>query len=316
MNNAAFQKVVRDGGGSSTKAIARAAVEEEFKKHRKGKKRRHDDDLSDSDDAGDRKPKKQELLFRPSQLKKTQKEVEEGGKYRDRAKERREGGAFHSIKPSDDPKASLPEVVKGLDLSLVRKERAQLKRQGDDGDSVSSVDNKGVAPGIPSFEQAQDALEKFVQNPDLSLPAELSEFVIQFACSKFSIPDRMKRVTVRADGRTLQQTRLVLRPHTHISHKARAWEAPKELIQASATDLRHVPPLAETVLAFVKRLFPDISSTTDNASTAGSPKKESSESGERDGQPVSKTRSLVVTAEDDNDDIFGGLDDYVPPQSS
>jgi hypothetical protein len=324
MNNEAFQKMVRGRGGSSTKEIARAAVEDEFKKRRKGKKRSHDEYLSDSDDEAARKPKKQEFHFRPSQLKVTRKESEDDKQYRDRARERREGGATAgSNELAADPRATLPVDIKGLDLSLVRKERIQLKGQGDDINTPSSADEIGAASGLPSFELAQAALERFVANPVQSIPADLSEFVTHLVRAKFSLPRPTKRVTCGAEGRTLQRALLVLNPHTHLLDRTRAWEAPGELIQASSEYFPITPPPPETVMTYVSRLFPDSLKELHEASPptvrtpfGGSYGVSSADVSGQGGQASSSKSPLAVTADDEDDDIFGGLDDYVPPKSS
>jgi hypothetical protein len=325
MNKDGFQKKKsRNRGGSSTKEIARAAVEEEFQKHRNGKRRRQDDHdyLSDSDDEGGRKKKKQEVLFRPSQVKMAPKTNDDEQTYRDRAKERREGGTTsHPNESPDDPQMSSAGLVKGLDLSMVRKERTQLK--GDDGgDSISFVVEKESSANLPSFEEARADLEHFVHNPAPSFPEELSEFVVRFVRAKFSMPDSSRRMTTRAEGRALHRTRLVLRPHTHILDRARAWEAPREINRAGAPDLRYVPPLSEAVLGYVNRLFPDRSSKMDKVTSESAPIEDSQTtttgqaSSQQEAQTVSNGFAFDGTSNDDDDDIFGGLDDYDPPKAS
>ena len=317
----------RNRASSSTKEIARAAVEEEFKKQRNGKKRRQDDHdyLSDSDDEGDRKKKKQDVLFRPSQVKMTPKAKDNEQTYRDRAKERREGRTSQDpIESSDDPQMSSAGVVKGLDLSMVRKEKDQWKGDAD-GDSISSVIAKEFAADLPSQEDARAALENFVHNPDPSFPEELSDFVVRFVRAKFSMSDSSRRMTTRAEGRALHRTRLVLRPHTHILDRARAWEAPSELTRAGAPDLRHFPSLSETVLGYVNRLFPDRPSEMEKVLSASllSHIEDSQTGGQASSQQETQTVSngFVLDGttnddDDDDDDIFGGLDDYNPPKAS
>jgi len=317
MNNEGFKKMVRSRGGSSTKEIARAAVEEEFKKHRKRKNRAQDDYLSDSDEEGGRKTKKKEVLFRPPQLKMLPESVEDK-KYRDRAKERREGGMPGNLSRSGDDSnvADFRGYMKGLDLSMLREEKAQLKGHSDLG--VSSVKDKLANKDFPSFETAQAALEKFVANPDDSVRTELSEFVVRFVSSKFSIQVPAKKVSNGVAGRTLQRTRLVLRPHTHILDRSRAWEAPREIVQATTPVHRTAPHLTETVLAYVRRLFPDGPSKAKNfASTiVTGPMSGSATAIQQDSQQHSHGWPQDETTAPDDDDIFAGLDDYVPPSAS
>jgi hypothetical protein len=105
MNNDAFQKLVRERATEkSSKEIAREAVEQEFRQDKRKRKRRRgaggssdeDGDGSDSDIDDDHKQKKEEEQKEQQQQedrskKGAGKKEKASSKYRDRAKERREG---------------------------------------------------------------------------------------------------------------------------------------------------------------------------------------------------------------------------------
>lgn len=314
MNNEAFREMVQKRG-PSTKEIARAAVEEEFKKRRKGMKRsRQDDYMSDSDDEGGKKPKKKEVLFRPTQLKLTEKEKEEEQNYRDRAKERRTGNfSTDGSKPSNDD-SEIPQSVatKGLDLSQIRKEKAQMRKINED-DSDSSIHETKTSTELPSFEDAQESLERFVANPDPAIPNELSEFVVLYARSKFSIQGSTKKIMYGVEGRILQRTCLVFNPLTHLLDRRKAWEAPREMIQSTASDLPYSPPLPTDVLSYLDRFFPDKNLKHEEASKKTTENCERKATTQRVSNEKSTEPASAQTDDDDDDDIFGGLGDYNPP---
>ena len=388
MDNDAIKKRVRGRRGaggpfssslSSTKEIARAAVEEEFRKRRRrpGKKRKNgvggddyssESDNNDEDDDKDRRqrPRKESaVLIRPTQVKGKRaaagvtEETEEASEtYRDRAKERREGGtapklnvtveSSSSAVAANDPDSNIPlqaVSTKGLDWDLVRKEREQLQQKGGDGDigngfspCVERSDADAVAASsysrqimpMPTLDQARLSLEQFVADPASfsSLPTELSEYVMQYA--EPIVPSQKEpNIVCGVEGRTLQRTRLVMTMQAHPSDRRRASEIPRELPHQSAHEYPVIPLLTKEMLESIERLFPANTEKTrpDSVSLRGTaslevlaqPFSTSSEVGEEATQSGSvETRPHAGVNDGDNqdedDDIFGGLDDYVPPQ--
>jgi hypothetical protein len=368
MNNEAFQKMVRGASTQSSKAIARAAVEEEFKKRHKGKKRKHGDDYSsesdndnDDDDKKDKRRKKDgTLLFRPTQVKggaAAASDEQEEDTYRDRAKERREGGAAprlskeessaSALATADNQEIPLPVATKGLDLTLVRKERQQLQRKGGgSGSSDEGGENEDEAldqaaaafsasQGLPTIDQARRSLEKMVADPSShsALPTELAEYAMQYATTTFSLKESNKKIVCRVEGRTLQRTCLVMSMEAHPSDRTRAWEIPRELIHPNAQEYPVIPLLTHEMLESIEQFFPlkskkkkgqaaNESSAMEmvdvQAASAARTKKEEQE---RQSQPSQKHATEVLKPEtaideDEDDDIFGGLGDYFPPQTS
>ena len=168
MNNNAFKDLVRARiGSTSSKAIARKAVEEEFRK----KKRRRPGgggDLSSSDEEDDYESSHKKKGKRQQEDENEKKDGDDAEaiqkdlstRYRDRAKERREGKLSATSTSTDettaataaDPGASnslliVPHNIKGLDLALVRKERLELRTKsgGENRKSTTAttIDNEG-----------------------------------------------------------------------------------------------------------------------------------------------------------------------------
>lgn len=358
MNNEAFQKMVRDGSGKSTKQIARAAVEAEFRKRRKGgKKRKLGDDYSsesDNDDDGrDRRPppKDSKLLFRPTQVKvaaSIEGQEEASEKYRDRAKERREGGAAprftkeedkssssSALAAAVDPDVNLPVATKGLDLTLVRKEREQLQRKAGEEGGISEGDSDAdevslASQTLPTVDQARRSLEKLVSDPYSysSIPTELAEYMIQFARTALLWKDQPnKKIVCGVEGKTLQRTSLVMSVESHPSDRRRAWEIPRDRIHPNAQEYPIVPLLSHEMLDSLERFFPPkskknsqvaLSSTTEIKDAAESSvalaKEETIHSKPSQLKDTETKPDTTMNDEDDDDDIFGGLDDYVPPK--
>jgi hypothetical protein len=152
MNNNAFKDLVRARiGSTSSKAIARKAVEEEFRK-KKRKRPGGGGDLSSSDEEDDH-----QSSYKKKGKRQEEDESEEGNgddaeaiqkdlstRYRDRAKERREGKLAASTSTDENIAAAadlgasnslliVPHNIKGLDLALVRKERLELQTKSGGG---------------------------------------------------------------------------------------------------------------------------------------------------------------------------------------
>ncbi len=313
MNNEGFKKLVLDRG-QSTKKIARAAVEAEFKKKGKGNKRKYDDYSSDSDD-NDQKPKKRDLpLFRPSQVKEKGEENEESSQtYRDRAKERREGVKEDSALTAYDHHVSLPITSKGLNLTLVRKERAQLRRNKDDGlEDERNIQEPLLLGALPTTDQALRALETCLAEPS-SLSSEISDYLKQFL--NFAMKDLSKKVVCGIQGKILQRTRLVMHSLGHPSDRRRTWERPREIIHSKGQDYPVIPFVSRDILDAIELNFPTKWKNLESgAPTIIQQPTKSSSQNETMMTPYRKVDD--DGDDDDDDDIYCGLDDYVPPKAT
>ncbi|KAG7361453.1 hypothetical protein IV203_036553 [Nitzschia inconspicua] len=376
MDNDAFQDLVRKQVGSSSKEIARKAVEDEFRKKKKRKRgggyASSSDEEEDKDDVNhdnnkNRKSKKGKQEEEDMEAEKERaKAVEEdlAKRYRDRAKERREGdaaaaaagggGTINAIDVGDNNKVSqmefliVPHNKKGLDLSLIRKERQGLKKkhQPSNSTTASSLDSKAhadivqvVRKELPSREDAMEILQDFVNDNNkyyyhchsssvssssVSLNKGLAEYLREFVkWTNEPIHGKHDTVSCSATGRTLQNTKFAFAIDGHPSDTARAWQSPRQFTisststtsssSASSMLTRDVLDQIERVFERRKRVLEDMKQQQPNAlSSSKSTSKENNESSGK--QDTTKEDSIVKVEEfDEDDDIFGGLDDYVPP---
>ena len=302
------------GRGQSTKEFARSVVEAEFKKKRKSHKRKHEGYSSDSsgngDDEDDKKPKKKghPNLLRPAQVKGSTKEPKEvTQEYRDRAKERREGGV--SSEPSAmaiDPDLPLPLVQNGLDMTLVRQERGKLLKQKDNNLSKASDHHEHLDLNVlPTLDQDQITMSQFL-NESNTLSPEISSYIMDLL--DFSKTISKKKVVCGLEGKIVQRTMLVMNALGHPSDRRRAWEVPREIVHATTQEEYHAtPPLSEEKLQAIDRAFPTKQARHDSATSV----EELEQS-----QPKAETRKEIDSGaeSEENDDIFDGLDDYVPPK--
>lgn len=315
MNNEAFQKLVLDRG-QSTKEIARAAVEAEFKKRRHGRKRKQDDYSSDSDDdKNTQKPKKTERssLLRPSQVKgNDMNESEQTSQvYRDRAKERREGREQESTLHTNNKDVPLPVPIKGLDLTQVHQERAQLGSSHNNTSNNVTVDQEHmISLALPTRDEALQNLKRFAADPS-SLSSELSEYLVYFANS--SSHDPTKQIICGVEGKTLQRTRLVLNAIAHPSDRRRVWETPRETISANGQDYPLTPLIRKDMIEAIEQAFPTnrkgLEASHPTTGRAQEPSKASPTSHQA-------SRPDPDVDDDDDDDIYCGLDNYVPPKAT
>lgn len=340
MNNDAFQKMVRErAGGKSTKEIAREAVEAEFQRKRKrggrGGSRNQDYD-SDSDDEGNNKHSRGKknkvessaLLIRPQQVK--GKANDDSGNaddstYRDRAKERREGT---TVKPetatSDDTEMDLIALSnkKGLDFSLLKNAKQELDKQEPDFSSLTI--------SLPTFAEALLALKDFRADPDSypTLHSGVSGYLVHLASTFEQIRPPIESVVCGVAGRNLQRSRLAMSMEAYPSNHSRAWEAPREMSNPSATtDKREINFLDNSLLRSIDYYFSGITQrtaakpqTSSRSKAFPATKAESSNVTDTvaDENPLEKgpeqQKDTGSDSQDDDDDIFGGLDDYVPPK--
>eukprot|EP00536_Pseudo-nitzschia_multiseries_P001979 jgi/Psemu1/283399/fgenesh1_pg.26_\ len=216
MDNDAFKNLVRtrattSSAAGSSKAIARKAVEDEFKLRHKKKRKRGGGggyaSSSDEDDETDRANSKTAYKRSHPDSNQTAKDNDDveaiqkdlSSRYRDRAKERREGkpsttttatadgesggGSSEHNNHEKDNKNNLwiiPHNIKGLDIALARKERKELLQKkstaaaaattSDPGTEHANNNNNNSVPSnntrmeLPSKDEAHRILREFVSS--------------------------------------------------------------------------------------------------------------------------------------------------------
>jgi hypothetical protein len=344
MNNDAFQKLVRERATEkSSKEIAREAVEQEFRQHNKGKRKRRrgaggssdedDDDDDDSDVDDDQKQKKDEKQ-KQKELKEQQKQEQEQSKkgagkkekavskYRDRAKERREGdnadyqdsqrllaGVATAVEDGDDDDLEAKSkflggdeahthLVKGLDVTLAKQSgrtqnaNTQSRKAGDVSDPVNA----------PSFaENKTDAKELIATNPQLV--SELGREMLDYLCNYHaSTRDSSKAVVaVTPAGLTVQRSTLTFSLQANLGDFVRSWEVPREQTYATASDgmaYTKASPLPSSLLDRIEKTL------TKEMSLASKKTKLV--------EPLTRGVTDAGGEDDSEDDIFGNVGDYVP----
>lgn len=256
MNNNAFRDLVRSHGEkNSSKAIARKAVEDEFRK----KKRKRSGDADSSSDEEDDDHNK----YKKKGKQKEEKEPEEddaeaiqkdlSSRYRDRAKERREGKADETTttEASNNNFLIVPHNIKGLDLALARKEREALQpKSGGEKPKPATAANTGeeetegankIRDKLPTLEQAHEILQAFLSrdkdkttnddNDEYNFPTTISSGIVEYLGELFN----WKTLDVStfeaeggAAGKSLQHTKFSLAIDGHPSDSLKAWQIPRE----------------------------------------------------------------------------------------
>jgi hypothetical protein len=341
MNNDAFQKLVRERAiEKSSKEIAREAVEQEFRQHKRKRKRRRgaggssdeDDDDGDSDVDDDQKQKKEEKQ-KQKELKEQQQQQQEQSKkgagkkekavskYRDRAKERREGDnadyqdsqrllagvAAAAEDGEDDDLETISKflggdeahthLVKGLDVTLAkqsgRKQNTSMqpRRAGDVSDSVKA----------PYFAENKTDAKKLIAT-DPQLVSELGREMLDYLCNYHaSTRDSSKTVAITPAGLVVQRSTLTFSLQANLGDFVRSWEVPREQTYATTSDgaaYTKASPLPSSLLDRIENTL------TKQMSLA------------REKTKLVEALTRVATdagGEDDSeDDIFGNVGDYVP----
>ena len=360
MDNNAFKDLVRSygdknssskNGSSSSKAIARKAVEEEFRK----RKRKHTrgGDLSSSDEDED---------HRPSHKKgKSQQEYEShekdgddaqaiqkdlSSRYRDRAKERREGKLGEDAAVTDNVASDnlliVPHNKKGLDLSLIRKERLDHHTKSGRGNSklvtavttktghsneqeitskIDSVDE--VRDQLPTIDEANQILEDFVlcsdhENtnddkngniPTNHLNNNLVKYLKELVSWNTLDVSSWEGESANA-GHSLQQTRFSFAIDGNPSDPTRAWEIPRQYTMSRNFSGGSVSLFTNVMMNKINLVFQNQNLIRKKMMERETTTTTSSRGIDRKEGSTSIMNDNNCGAEDesDDDDMFGGLD--------
>jgi hypothetical protein len=262
MDNEAFRALVEERAKpKSTKEIAREAVEEEFRTRKQKRKRggaggssSEESDDSDREDV----PSKQEVLIPAVAKKKARAEHE--SKYRDRAKERREGknidyqgqaALLEGVTAADADEGEMDQVaiskylggdeehthlVKGLDVALARRVRREM-------DKGTTETESAALPSTTRQEQmstvvVRDATEARLLLQNIKPQSELGRQMLSHLKQVHLLSKDVSKVTVRTSpaGLAIQRSTITFSTHGNPHDRNRAWELPLESLQAFATN--------------------------------------------------------------------------------
>lgn len=346
MDNDAFRALVQERARpKSTKEIAREAVEEEFRTRKKKRKRGGGASSSESDDSDkeDTRKPQQDMLIPAAVKKKPRKEE---SKYRDRAKERREGknvdyqaqaslleGVATSTNENDG--GTMDEVtiskylggdeehthlVKGLDVALARRVKREMDKETMNSDLERIEKAKANVPireettkTIVVVKDADEARAFLQCTSSDSVSSELGRQMLSHMKRVYLPPRKLSDVAVQKSsaGFAIQRTSLTFSTSGNPRDRTRAWELPLESMQASSQADRDVPTgmngaisLDKTLLQHMQRAFSENSSTSERSDSKMGVKTlgNSATSGKKE-----------QVNEEDEDDIFDDVDDYVAP---
>jgi hypothetical protein len=355
MNNEAFQALVRDRSSiheRSSKEIAREAVEEEFK--RKKRKRGGGGDSS-SDEEENKKESRRPLedaskdRHHHQQYAQSSKELSDAGeaaatKYRDRARERREGKILLNEKASDivqannnnkfDESNNNIHHVKGLDVALARKEK-QVDRPRASTNNDAETSSPVLLTLVQDSGQAKRLLE---QSSRSTFTSELGKDMFEFLQKQFMPTQRgvvksSLHCSTSTAGVAIQRSRMNFSSSCNPHDKARAWETPLEITQAALgetdiwreSDRRLNHELIDRITSVLTPVVEDhngpqqlqipvismASATTKNSLKTTSKDEAASDDDifdETDSQELKEEASLQVSSSITKGSIFSGLD--------
>ncbi|EEC49427.1 predicted protein [Phaeodactylum tricornutum CCAP 1055/1] len=318
MNNDAFQKLVRERAHvKSTKEIAREAVEAEFHRRGRGKRQRTSDSDSDNDaDAPRRKNHSNRSKLNEEQKGENDNVLEElAGKYRDRAKERREGTSggrqvlsAEQLLEADDPAAlvkslddeSRAQFVKGLDVSLARSNKERIGNT--DLTTDHAKDSLDTSNKFPSADVAQAWI---LSTTDDATTTSLGRDMLTYLKSMHREVEIPMEPT--SAGLSIQRSSLTFSLDGDPKNADRAWECPKQQTFAR---------VGESLFIKATPITDDILVRMENASRRAKKATSASFSNKKsDAQQDSTSFSEYYGNDTDNsdDDIFGDLEGEYDP---
>lgn len=365
MNNEEFRKLIKRSSpdhthqkqqksSKSTKEIAREIVEQEFQE-RSRKRGRDEDYLSDDDDdyddgdkqTYDRKEKNvkgankksiadDEELDSTKIAKNKKKDREKKPKYRDRAKERREGKSQQD--PSDMIASHLDEemtkylggdeehthLVKGLDKALADKVRREeidkeiVNHEDEQGDiDLDKIIDETVASAkrLP-IKRMNELSSLNVVNNSTNLTSGMMSYLNRLE----SIKNKPEPALVRyGDGdKKSQAAQLLIRTmfyfslDANIGQRYKSWEIPKEsTLSASEYDRIYQTRCPSSCTPVDSKLLQNIKTAFSSMKRNERSSKHKEKSEFKAEQKNSNDFKKMDTESDD--DIFGDIGEYIPP---
>ena len=375
MDNEAFRSLVHERTREkSSKEIAREAVQEEFNRKRKRRKGRDNDGggSSDSDDGHNRKRSNQKRRNNDDDDddsdgntddndknkrnkrfgNKTKSKDKVDDRYRDRAKERREGkntdyaasedllqGIRAAAQEGQNNEAELSKylggdeahthLVKGLDVALARRVKQEMGQLLDQRMDVSTAmrkdkrDAKKRRKHLPQPMATKEEATVFLQQRSVdSFGTELAKRV--FGHLRKAHGDGHDKAVAAIQGPTpagmaLQRSSFLFSTRGDPRQQSKAWEIPQEMTNAGLRkgdgvdgQSSGMPVLTSGLLARIRKACSPRTPDNDNETMAM--KKNESIAGGTGGKDHGQ--GIVGNNDDDDDsddDIFADTGDYVPP---
>jgi IK cytokine len=313
----------------STKDIAREAVEQEFERQKK--RNRGGDSSSDEEDRGSRNKGRTKITKHSQQQGKTTNDSVENEltqEYRDRAKERREGVFANNENAGTEGTITLADKtvggdgqqthpVKGLDLALARKIKAEMGKLIDQNLDLDSAINRAKRKKMEARKTQKEADEAvFVQTvaearkrlqmlSEQDIKSPLGRGILSFLKQGFLVDDKSRpEIGLTPSGLAIQQSSFTLSASGNPADIRLAWETPQEQISIKS------PPQGDpwfqdpSILVRIQQVL------TSSRKLSNVPAPHYAQSiPEAQKQPVEKDSD---EDDEDDEDIFADAGSYIP----
>ena len=362
MNNESFRNLLKSGSlsgkaqskdGKSSKEIAREAVEEEFRERRSKRGRDEDylsddedddddDDDNDNDRDGKKKSKKEEekeLAEEEAKAARAKEKKNKKIKYRDRAKERRDGRSdgfqdTHGMAKNLDEDMSKflggdeehTHLVKGLDRTLAEKvRRDEMGNQADTNSEDLDLDQIMEEASAKAKEKrkaiiasSKKSVSELTPNASTTLTSGMLSYLKRLEESRktdkeslnYSLPGNTASLT----GQSISRTTLSFSLEANVHDREKSWELPEEktmsITQFERIQSRRIcitcTPLDSNLISKIKSVFSSLIERREKhgATKAGLKKKKNI---------ISKASKEESPPPDSDDDIFADAGNYKPP---
>lgn len=298
MNNGAFQKLVREKANIKTaKEIAREAVEAEFKE---GKRKRRQNSSSDDDDSDNKNVRRKDRrrVVKDTKPKDLSEMDRLALKYRDLAKERREGMESDSLAENKTASDQIFDVVV---QAFECGDRHKLKRI----QTAKSKDSKRLV------ETADQALA-WIAGPNNFPTTSLGSEVLNYLRRQYLPVAHSSLSAVSAAGRNLQQSKLTFSLVAEPRDRWLSWEHPLEQtygagILGDATIVPKATPCGDDLLREMERC---LGKHYTRKKEALKDKKIDSSILQPSKEGPRADDGCYAATDDEDDDIFGNVGDY------
>lgn len=318
------------GDGGSSKEFARKVVKEEFEKRKRKSGGVYASSSDEEDRNKGRRAKKSKLDEEKEDDEERAKAIQEdlASRYRDRAKERREGqGALEENETEIEDRSEfmiVPHNKKGLNLTQIRKEREKKQVRTSRLDPQADT----IRTALPSNKEAMATLLDFVKDATTSSSSiRLSQGMVSYVRGYMKwkterVVEPSDTISGVSEGRALRNTMFAFAIDGHPSDISRAWQAPRQFTTSPTIDngsfISSTPMLTNEVIHQIRSIFQkrlqvlnEMKGSCSINDNLGGGKYVSSESTEKTQRKSEYTANALL---DDEEDIFGGLDDDVQPK--
>jgi hypothetical protein len=305
MNNDDFSQLVRDHVQQKKRAMARKIVEREFLRESKRKKRKRADDYGD--DSDEEVPRRNKTAHQEQQRRQAESNLQQSedqtssweAKYRDRARERRQGKLLRDEDDDNELQLPPPEIPF---RSAAEQEFDDIVEKIESGDrNFRSENDTATTKKIP--ETVNDALE-FIQSPPKDVATRFAPLLEYLRYQYLPFNNNYTKTTIdnSSRGGILQRARLTFRMMPcHPSDKIRSWERPLQEFFHGDGEIPKATPITQDILDRLENIWEEKRRQQQKPQQV-SPRQLSNDH-------ETKEKAIAEESSDD-EDIFGGVGDY------